>query len=125
MISHETSILIAKPVSSALIAAGIDMLYFKNGIRANLIFGAGVGLSVFAADMIAKRSPIHAGHATHVAKSLEARALELGLGSAGALMIDTYLVESFSSSMTFERFASVVVSEVIGEYVSNSFLLMG
>lgn len=124
LLSPETTMLIAKPIASGGIAGLIDAFYFKNGMRANLVFAGTVGGAVFLADMIAKASPVHAGHATHVAKSLEARALELGLATTGALAFDTYMVQSFSSSDAFDRFISIAASEALGEYVANSFLLI-
>lgn len=113
---------IAKPVTAGITAAAIDRLYFKTPMLAsNIGFGVAVGLGLFAGDLAAKATPVHGAGAV-VAKSLEARALEIGFGSTLSFVLDRYLMESYASYDVVQRVGSIVAAEVVGEYVSNSFL---
>lgn len=117
-IDPSTEAKLAKPIACGLVAALADRFYAgTSGIQQNLAFGASVAAGVFAADMIAPHLPGH----NSVEKSLEARALELGLTSGASFAIDRYLMQSYPSNYMGSRVMTILASEVIGDYVASSF----
>lgn len=119
MMSSEMNLLFAKPLACAVSAGLIDRFYFSQmQLMPNLAFGASVGIGVLAADQIAKRT----GH-TAVGKSLEARAMEVGLSTALALGTDNFVFREARSEYEMpQRVMAIVGSEIIGEYIADSFL---
>ena len=121
MMSPEANLLFGKPLASGVTAFLIDRFYFRQTqVMPNVAFAASVAIGILAADQIAKRT----GHST-VSKSLEARALEIGLSTALALGTDSYVFREARSDFEMpQRVAAVIGSEIIGEYVADSFLGM-
>lgn len=119
MLDAQTTNLIAKPATTAVVAyAGHRMLYGNSfGMSGSATFGAAVGAGVLAADLITK----YAGHGGTVEKSIEQRVLEVGLGSGLGVAAESMFfgVPAFDTS---RKFGVAAVSEVIAEYAVNSFL---
>jgi len=118
-IDPATEAKLAKPVACGLVAALADRFYAGTPkIQQNLAFAASVAAGVFAADMIAPHLP---GNTNMVERSLKSRALELGVTAGAAFAMDRYLFNSYPSSYLGSRVMTIIGSEIVGEYVAQSF----
>lgn len=118
--NKELSLFAAKPAFSGITAAALDRIYFgRNSIGQNLAFGATTAIAVMTADLLGTKL-IH--NKNPVAKSVEVRATELGLTAVGVYGLE--MIEGVAGSSArprIEAAAVAVVSEVIGEYLQNTF----
>jgi hypothetical protein len=119
MMNHnEFSVIFAKPLLCGTAGALIDRYaYSQPSMYQNLAFGSAVALGVLTADQIAKRAP---GLGSQMNRSLEARALEIGIAGGLALGYDAYMFNRKRGAQMGSRFLAVAASEVVGDYAFHS-----
>lgn len=116
-VEKDLTMLLAKPIATAAIATGIQQYVFTGlGFPYAASFGASVGTGVLVADIAATQL-----HGNQVTRSIEKRALELGLGVGAGLAIHKYIMGNDFYGLP-ERIAIATAAEIGGEYVANTFL---
>lgn len=119
-IDHSTQALLAKPLATA-VTAGLADRYFLGtaDMTTNATFAGVVGASVMLADLVGKYG-VNKG--TEVVKSLETRAIEIGVSVPSAIMLERYVNPRVNRNNTAKKALAVLGSEIIGEWLSTSFL---
>lgn len=119
-IDDDVKLLLAKPFACGAVAAIVDRVWAGQPYaQQNLSFGASVFAGVLAADIAAKHLP---QNQNVIEKSLEARALEIGLTSAVAFSVDRFYYRAYPSAYMSSRIGQVIVSEIVGSWVADSFV---
>jgi hypothetical protein len=117
--SSEIGVLLSKPLATAAVATGISRYMMPgSAFEYDLSFGAAAGLGVFVADMAAKR--IQNTHGT-VTRSLEERAMEIGLSTGAGLLAKRYIMgqDLYDPIRTS---AVIIASDIVAEYLVHSFM---
>lgn len=107
--------LITKPIATAAIATGLTKYMFKSNFNYAASFGASVGTGVLVADLLSTKL-----HGNEVSRSIEKRALEVGLGVGAGLGIHKYIMGNEFYNLR-ERVGVAVASEIAGEWLCSSF----
>lgn len=121
MIDQETKVLITKPVVTGAVAIAADrILMGTTSFPRNLAFATSVAGGVFVSDMIAKHTV-----GNSVGRSIEARALEIGMTTTAAIATDAYIFRNAVEYNLPSRIITIAASEIIGEYISTCFMMFG
>lgn len=120
---------VIKPVVAGGCAGLLDHLVMKNtDVKSNLMFGGAVGAGVFGASvvgaavgpMMSTRTPLGV-----LKKTLEMRMIEITAGSAGAYVLNTYVLKNeFNQANFIKKVGLIAVSDFVGEAVCDFFLLV-
>lgn len=113
--------LVTKPLVTGAVAAAADRFWFSGTMGSALAFGSAAAAGVAGADLIGRYA---LKGETLVHKSIETRAMEIVGGSALALMADRYVFERDRTYEMPQRIGAVVASEILAEYITDSFLGM-
>jgi hypothetical protein len=116
-----TAELVTKPLVSGAIAAIADRYWFYGNMSTAAAFGAATAVGVAGADLLGRYA---LKNETLVHKSIETRAMEVVGSSALALMADRYVFEKDRTYEMPQRIGAVIASEVLAEYVVDSFIGM-
>lgn len=113
----DLALLLAKPVATAAVATGIQKFMFPGyGLPYAAAFGASVGAGVLAADLASSQI-----QGSRVSRSIEQRAMEVGLGVGSGLAIHKFVLGGELYDIK-QRVAVAAAAEVLGEFISNSFI---
>jgi hypothetical protein len=121
MLDPVTQDLIAKPLVTGAVAALADKYWFSGNMSSAAAFGGATAVGVAGADLIGRYA---LKGETLVHKSIETRAMEVAGGSALALMADRFVFEKDRTYEMPQRIGAVVASEIIGEWITDTFLGM-
>jgi hypothetical protein len=113
--------LVTKPLVTGAVAAAADRFWFSGNMSSALAFGGATALGVAGADLIG-RYALKGEHL--VSKSIETRAMEIAGSSALALAADRFVFEKDRAYEVPQRIGAVVASEIIAEWLTDSFLGM-
>lgn len=116
-----TAELVTKPLVSGAVAAVADRYWFSGDMSSSLAFGTAVAVGVAGADLVGRYA---LKNETLVHKSIETRALEVVGGTTLALVADRYVFEKNRMYEVPQRVGAVIASEILGEYLTETFIGM-
>ena len=115
-----------KPVAGAITAVVLDkMVLMQPNMQSSLYFGGAVGAGLLLVSMFDTKIPsflpdIPAIGAT--GETLSKRVLEITAGAGSAYVINRYVIKNDNNpQMMMKKLGVVIVSDFVGEYVSDYF----
>ena len=118
--SSELVTYLAKPATTAAVAGAADYFFLgQKNIKNAAVFGASIGGAVLIADAIGN----HALGGGAITKSLERRALEIGLTSGAGIGVYMFLdpVQSRATKNS-DKLMAIIGSEIVADYIVESFV---
>ena len=122
--STSNSDFIIKPLATGAVAVAINQFILKeNDMNRSLYLGlaaaGGVAAGGFVGSMI---PPMNFGQQAYFGngKGVSQRIAEIGLGTAGAFVLNTYVLKNTSFRDNYmNQIGTIIVSDLIAEYLSD------
>ena len=116
-----------KPLTSAVFAAALDYYVLAPQFRKTpnvnhaLMFGAEVGVGVFAGKMVGQYAPDFNAGMLGSGKAVESRIIEVTLATALSGMMEKASNNTLKSNEFAYKVVSIALADVIGEYADDYF----
>ena len=114
-----------KPAIGAVVAILGDKYILNNqNMNSNAVFGASVGIGIYASSLISPNIPKFLPDLGTMAsgKALQDRVTEISLSSGSAYIINRYVMQNdYNSSDMMKKLGIIVAADFIGEYASDYF----
>jgi hypothetical protein len=114
-----------KPAVGAVVAILGDKYILNNqNMNSNAVFGASVGIGIYASSLISPNIPKFLPDLGTMAsgKALQDRVTEISLSSGSAYIINRYVMQNdYNSSDMMKKLGIIVAADFIGEYASDYF----
>ena len=122
--STSNSDFIIKPLSTAALAVAINQFILKeNDMQKSMYLGAAAGLGVAAGGYVGSMiPPMNFGNSAYFGngKGVSARIAEIGLGTAGAFVLNTYVLKNSSFNDNYMNVIGVIIAaDLAGEYITD------
>jgi hypothetical protein len=122
--STSNSDFIIKPLATSAVAVAINQFILKeNDMNKSLYLGAAAGLGVAGGSFIGSMMPdINFGSQQYFGngKGVSQRIAEIGLGTAGAFVLNSYVLKNTSFRDNYiNQIGVIVVADLAGEYISD------
>ena len=122
--STRNSDFIIKPLSTAAVAVLINQFILKeNDMQKSMYLGiaaaGGVAAGSFVASMI---PPMNFGNTAYFGngKGVSARIAEIGIGSAGAYVLNTFVLKNSSFRDNYmNQIGVIIAADLAGEYITD------
>jgi len=115
-----------KPVAGAITAVVLDkMVLMQPNMQSSLYFGGAVGAGLLLVSMFDTKIPSFLPDIPSIGASgetLSKRVLEITAGAGSAYAINRYVIKNDNNpQMMMKKLGVVIVSDFVGEYVSDYF----
>ena len=122
--SPSNSDFIIKPLSTAAVAVAINQFILKeNDMQKSMYLGAAAGLGVAGGSFIASMiPPMNFGNTAYFGngKGVSARIAEIGLGTAGAYVLNSFVLNNTSFRDNYmNQIAVIITADLAGEYITD------
>jgi len=122
--SPTNSDFIIKPLSTAAVAVAINQFILKeNDMQKSMYLGAAAGLGVAGGSFVASMiPPMNFGNSAYFGngKGVSARIAEIGLGTAGAFVLNTYVLKNSSFRDNYmNQIGVIIAADLAGEYITD------
>ena len=115
---------IIKPLSTAAVAVAINQFILKeNDMNKSLYLGAAAGLGVLGGGYVGSMLPaMNFGNTAYFGngKGVSARIAEIGVGTAGAFILNTYVLKNSSFRDNYmNQIGVIIAADLAGEYITD------
>ena len=122
--STSNSDFIIKPASTAAVAFAINNFILKeNDMQKSMYLAAAAGAGVLAGGYVGSMiPPMNFGNSAYFGngKGVSARIAEIGLGTAGAYVLNTFVLKNSSFRDSYmNQIAVIIASDLCGEYITD------
>jgi len=124
MSSSSNSDFIIKPLATAAVAMAIDQFLLKeSNMQKSMYLGAAAGIGVGASSFVSGMIPsTNFGNQAFFGngKGVSARITEIGLGTASAFVLNTYVLKNTSFRDNYmNQIGVIIAADLAGEYISD------
>ena len=122
--SPSNSDFIIKPASTAAVAFAINNFILKeNDMQKSMYLAAAAGLGVAAGGYVGSMiPPMNFGNSAYFGngKGVSARIAEIGVGTAGAFILNTYVLKNSSFRDNYmNQIGVIIAADLAGEYITD------
>ena len=121
--STSNSDFIIKPLATGVVAVALNQFILKEDMQKSMYLGiaaaGGVAGGSFVASMI---PPMNFGNTAYFGngKGVAARIAEIGLGTAGSFVLNTYVLKNSSFRDNYmNQIGVIIAADLAGEYISD------
>ena len=111
---------LSKPIVASAVHYAIDTMYFQSPSNRALPFASAVGVGIYISSIVGNFVPDLSFGMFPNGKSVEARILEIGLGSTSAWAMNKYYIgNDYGRNDMAMRLGAIAISDFVGEYASD------